>query len=158
MLSRQVDNLKKSRGGAVLVEFALVSSLFAMFLAMIMELGHVYLIINALNASAKRAARYGVVEGVTTAEVLTKANTLVGSTFAPAEATISVLDGSVFDSEGYDADNFNYSELPDIELADVESRQLFVVRVSVPYEDVAIMPPFWMKGMTLSGQSVMRHE
>lgn len=158
MLSRQVDNLKKSRGGAVLVEFALVSSLFAMFLAMIMELGHVYLVINALNASAKRAARYGVVEGVTTAEVLAKANSLIGSTFAPAEATVSILDGSIFDSDGYDADTFDYSSLPTIELDDAETRQLFVVRVSVPYDDVAIIPPFWIKGVTLYGQSVMRHE
>lgn len=146
------------RNGAVLVEFALVSSLFAMFLAMILELGHVYIIINALNAAAKRGARYGVVEGVSTAQVIAKANSYLGASLNPAEATITVRDASVFDTNGYDGDSYDHSTLPTIELLDAETRQLFAVRVSVPYDDVALIPPFWIKGVTLVGQSVTRHE
>lgn len=148
----------RKRSGAVLVEFALVSSLFAMFLAMIMELGHVYLVINGLNAAAKRSARYGVVEGVSTAQVKEKANSILSASLNSSQTTVLVKDGSVFDSSGYDADGFDADALPNIELLDAESRQLFVVRVSVPYDDVAILSPFWIKGVKLVGQSVMRHE
>lgn len=147
-----------SRQGAVLVEFALVSSLFAMFLAMIVELSHVYLVINTLNAAAKRAARYGVVEDIPTADVIEKAKTYLGASFNRERATISVLDGSVFDTPGFAADSLDPATLPALELLKAESRQLFVVRIEVPYDEVALFPPFWLHNLTLTGQSVIRHE
>lgn len=158
MIRKRNQLRHEARSGAVLVEFALVCSLFAMFLAMIVELSHVYLVINTLNASAKRAARYGVVEGISTAQVTAKADSYLGNSLDPAQATISVLDGSVFDSPGFDPDTFDPDSLPTIELLDAESRQIFVVRVEVPYDDVALLAPYWLKGLTLTGQSVIRHE
>ncbi|WP_417850369.1 TadE/TadG family type IV pilus assembly protein [Thalassoglobus sp.] len=149
---------EKARSGAVLVEFALVSSLFVIFLAMILEVSHVYLVINTLNASAKRAARFGVVEGVTSAQAIEKANSYLTASLSPAAATVSVLDGSIFDSPSYNADTFDSSTLTAVELSDLETRDLFVVRVTVPYDQVALIPPIWLDGLTLSGQSVMRHE
>ncbi|MBT5019982.1 pilus assembly protein [Planctomicrobium sp.] len=146
------------RSGTVLVEFALVATLFAMFLAMIVELGHVYVVINSLNSAAKRSARYGIVEGISTAQVKTKATSILGTSLNPGNAVISVLDGSVFDSPGYDADSYDAASLPAIEILGAESRQLFVVRISVDYDDVALFSPFWVKDATLTGQSVIRHE
>jgi hypothetical protein len=48
--------------------------------------------------------------------------------------------------------------LPNIELSTAPARRLFVVRITVPYNSVAILAPKWVKNMTLSGQAVMRHE
>ncbi len=142
----------------MLVEFALVSSLFVVFLAMILEVSHVYLVINTLNAAAKRGARYGIVEGVTSAEATAKANSYLTESLDPTNATISILDGSIFDSPSYNADTFDHSTLTPVEISNLETRDLFVVRVSVPYDQVALIPPIWLDGLTLTGQSVMRHE
>lgn len=141
-----------------MVEFALVCSLFAVFLAAILEFGHVYMVINILNASAKRAARYGAVEGITSSQVINMVNGTLSSTISPAQATARVLDGSCFDDPEFDFGTFQPDELPSIELTDLDRRSLFVVRVTVPYEQVALIPPFWVKGVVLTGQSVMRHE
>ncbi|QDU41425.1 hypothetical protein Mal4_57920 [Maioricimonas rarisocia] len=131
---------------------------FAVFIAGIMEFGHAYLVINTLNAAAKRAARYGAVEDISTSDVVAKANSILVAARAASDATIYVKDASVFDTEGVDPDQISYSSLPDIELLDAEDRQLYVVRIEVNYDDVALMPPFWAKNIRLSGQSVMRHE
>ena len=53
---RQPVSPPQDRQGAVLVENALVISVFLVFLFGIIEFGHVYLVINTLNAAAKRAA------------------------------------------------------------------------------------------------------
>ena len=140
------------------MEFALVSSLFAIFLAMIVEVSHVYLVINTLNAAAKRAARYGSAEGVSTSDVTARAYSLLGATLDPALVTVEVVDASIFDSDGFDADLLDPTTLTPTELLNAESRDLFGVRVSVSYDDVALMTPYWLKNLTLEGQSVMRHE
>ncbi|TWT52089.1 TadE-like protein [Thalassoglobus neptunius] len=155
---RQVRATGDRNSGVVLVEFALVCSLFAVFLAAIVEFGHVYMVINILNASAKRSARYGAVEGITSAQVASKVDTILSSTISPAQATTKVLDGNCFDDPDFDFDTFDPDSLEQVELTDLDRRELFVVRVTVPYEQVAIMPPFWVRGITLVGQSVMRHE
>ena len=59
---------------------------------------------------------------------------------------------------------FPQDELPDLELTEAETRQLFVVRAKVPYQEVAILPvnfplvgPF-LQELELAGQAFMRHE
>ncbi len=146
------------RSGTVLVENALVISVFALFLAGIMEFGHCYLVIGTLNAAAKRGARYGACEGVTTAQVTAQVNGILSKSIKSAKATVLVKDASAFDTTGFNANNVNYGSLPNIELSNASARQMYVVRVTVPYKDVALLPPFWVKTATLHGQSVMRHE
>lgn len=149
---------KLARLGATLVETAVVMPVFAVFIAGIMEFGHAYLVINTLNAAAKRAARYGAVEGISTSDVETKVTSILRAAMATDNATVYVKDASVFDTSGVEPGQVSYSSLPDIELLDAEERQLYVVRVEVDYDDVALMPPFWAKDIRLSAQSVMRHE
>jgi Flp pilus assembly protein TadG len=145
------------RSGATLVEMAVVVPVFAVFLAALMEFGHAFLVVGTLNAAAKQAARYGAVEGITTADVEDRVEETVGSAFDSAMTTVYVKDASVFDSASPPT-TIDYTELPDIELSGAERRQLYVVRVEVNYNDVALMPPFWAKDLKLYGQSVMRHE
>ncbi len=136
----------------------MVLPVFGVFLAGLMETGHAFMIMDVLNSSAKQAARLGALEGKTSAQVLTRAQAKIGGAVDPADATVYIKDGSVFDTPGYDPTGLNYAGLPNIEVADAETRQLFIVRIEVPYNDVAILPPFWIKNITLSGQAVMRHE
>lgn len=147
-----------ARTGAVIVETALVIPVFALFLVAILEFGHAYLVIGTLNAAAKRAARYGSCDDVTTAQVRSHINQTLSKTFKPERATILIKDGNIFDTADLEPKEIDYSGLNDIELSSAKTRQLFIIRIGVPYEDVALIPPFWVKGMTLWGQSVSRHE
>lgn len=161
-MSRHVrrHNQELRRRGATLVEMAVVLPVFFLFLFAIFEFAHAYFAINMLNAAAKRGARMGVTEGVTTSQVETRVREILESGFGAKNVavTIQIKDASMFDSAGADASNIDFDSLPAIELANASTRQLFVVRVKVPYEQVAIVPPFYAKGVTLSGLSVMRHE
>lgn len=145
------------RQGATIVEMAVVAPVFAVFLAGIMEFGHAFLVVGTLNAAAKQAARYGAVDGIATADAVAKANAILGSAFPSNKATVVVKDASVFDS-ATPPTTVDYAQLPVIELKNAARRQLYVVRIQVAYNDVALMPPFWAKNLTLTGQSVMRHE
>lgn len=148
----------KERSGATIAETAVVLPVFFVILFGFIEFGHVFMTIHALNSAARRAARLGVSETATTANVVTLANQVVSSAIPAARATILVKNGDAFEVTGMDASTVNYAALPDIELSTAERRQLFIVRVSVPYSDIAILGPRWLGGLTVYGQSVMRKE
>lgn len=146
------------RRGTYLVEFSLVVPVFVLLLLGIMEFGHGYMVIAALNAAAKNAARHGSIEGTTTAQVVARAESgVVAAVRNSAAATIEVKDGTVFDVDPFSPD-IDYAALPDIELSTAEERQLFIVRVSMPYSQVSLLPPFWLGDIQLRGLAVMRHE
>jgi hypothetical protein len=137
---------------------AFVIPVFGVFLAGIMETGHAYMVMQVLNSAAKQAARLGAVEGKATQDVIDKASAVVAAAIDINDATVMVKDAADFDTPGFDPTGVTYASLPAIELADAEARQLYVVRIEVPYNDVAILPPFWIQNVTLSGMAVMRHE
>lgn len=140
------------------MENALVCSLFGLFLAGIMEFGHAYMVMNTMNAAAKRAARYGSTDGVTTAQAKAKAQEIISSAFRASNARIVVKDGSTFDTTSVDPKKINYDGLQDLELTSAQKQQMFIIRITVPYNSVALLPPFWIKNATLKAQAVMRHE
>ena len=151
------------RRGASLVELAVVLPVFGIFMAGIIEVNHAYMVNATLREAAQQAARSGVADGVTTDDVKAKARSLLSAAINPAAVTVFVKDGSGFDSGAVDPSTVKYSTLPNIELASAAPRQLYIVRIEVNYEDVALMPPFFVKNQggtagRLSGQSVMRHE
>lgn len=155
---RRQDRTGEQRSGTTIVEMAIVLPVFFLFIFAIIEFGHAYLVIGTMTAAAKKAARLGAAEGVTTQEVIDEVEAILGSSIDLSNATIMVKDASVFDTPGVNPDSISYSGLPDIELEDAEATQLYVVRIEVPYDDVALLPPFWAGGMDLHGESVMRHE
>jgi Flp pilus assembly protein TadG len=146
------------RKGTTIVEVAVVLPVFLLFIWALVEFGHAFMVVNMLNAAAKRAAREGIADDVTTAEVVARVREIVGTAIDTQQLTVHVKDASVFDQANPNVSQINYSTLPAIELDDAEPRQLFVVYVEVPYTAVAIMPPKWVTGVTLKGQSVQRHE
>ncbi len=131
---------------------------FLLFLVALMEFGHIYLVIASLQSAAKIGARIGAVDNNHTTDVEDAVNRVLGSAFDRTTTTVLVKDASIFDQPGVQPETINYSSLPDVEVDSLESGQLFVVRVTVPYDDVALLPPFWAKGIVLSSQSVMRRE
>ena len=147
----------RERRGATIVEMAVVTPVFAVFLAAIMEFGHAFLVVGTLIAAAKQAARFGAVDGISTADTVTHANGILAAAMDTAQTTVLVKDASVFDQPTL-PETIDYNDLPNIELQTAERRQLYVVRIEVDYNDVAIVPPFWAKDIQLVGQSVMRHE
>lgn len=140
------------------MEFAVTIPVFALFLVALIEFGHAYMVQTTLRAAAKKAARMGVANGVTTNEVSTEAAKIVSSAVKTNNLTVLIKDASIFDTSDAPTENLNITNLPDIELQDADTRHLFIVRLELPYDEVALFPPFWVDNLTLHSQSVMRHE
>ena len=157
-MTRRLQTNKRERTGATLVETAVVLPVFLIFVWGIIEFGHAFMVTNLLTAAAKRAAREGVADEVTTAQVVARANAIVGSAISLDDVTVLVKDASIFDDPAADLSGIDYSALPNVELDDLEPRQLFVVYIQVPYSSVCIMPPRWVTGVTMRGMSAQRHE
>jgi len=129
------------RQGTTLVETAFVLPVLFFLLLAIIEFGHAQLVNNMLNNACRTAARIGSVEGTTTADV----EAFIGQKMSPVidESNINIFvnDASVFDSGGSPPTNGTEVEaLPPTELADTEPRQMFVVRASLNYNDIALVP------------------
>jgi Flp pilus assembly protein TadG len=150
----------KNRRGATLVETAVVLPVFFTFLFGFIEFGHCFMTIHTLNSAARRAARMGVGENVSSEDVHGLAHSILDSAIdADLEGVnITVKDASIFDEPTVAASEIDFSALPTIELANVESRELFMVRIEVPYHEIGIMGPRWVDTLNLYGQSVMRKE
>ena len=155
-MQKQVIRKCPQRRGAVLVETAVIMPVFLIIVFAIFEFGHAYLATNVLNAAAGRSARRGAVEHATNSDVLAIANQIIESGISSDSVTVTIKDASIFDDG--DATDVDISSLPDLNLAECEPRQLFIVQVKVPYEDIGIMGPRWLNGVTLHGEAVMRHE
>lgn len=129
-----------------------------MFLAALMEFSHVLFVSHMLKSAAKSGARYGAAEGVTTSQVQARVQQIVAKAIKAGKATVLVRDASVFDTATVKPGTINYSTLPTVELSTIEQGHLYIVQVTVPYNQVALLPPFWVKNRTVTGQSVLRHE
>lgn len=146
------------RSGALTVEVALIMPVFVLFLFAIMEFGHFCLVKNTLQGAARRGAHLGSFEGVTNSEVETRVKQIVGAAINSDKATVLIKDASVFDSAGLDAANINVSTLPAVDLTQADLGDCFLVQVKVPYDQVSLLPTFFIKGKTIAGQAAIRHE
>lgn len=154
---RPLKTPPRQRSGTTAAEVAVTLPVFCMVMAGLMECGHAMMVIQSLETAARQAARYGAVDEITSAQTIAKAQTVMSKSIRVVP-TVVVKDGSSFDSAGFNASTINYSSLPNKELSTATDDQMFIVRVSVPYNSVALLPPFWIKNVTLTGQAVMRHE
>lgn len=155
--SRVWPSVTGQRRGTALVEFSVVLPVFGLILVAIMEFGHLYLIQNTLTAAAREGARMGAPRDVSSSEVQTEVNRILSSSFNTQHATVYVKDAGVFETTD-DPAAIRYSSLSDLELLDTKPLQLFVVYIEVDYDDVALLPPFFVKNITLRGSAVMRSE
>lgn len=152
--SRAVSS-SQGRRGATLVEMAVVLPVFFLFVFALFEFGHALMVVNYLTSIAKQAAHEGSFEDVSTARVKQFADSRLDAILGPGVSTTYVKDASVLESGN---GTINAASLPSVELNTLESRDLFMVQVEVPYDSVALISPFWIKNVTLRGVSVMRRE
>jgi Flp pilus assembly protein TadG len=142
-----------------LVEVAIVLPVFLVFLFGLWAYGHAQMVSNMLKGATRTAARMGATEGVTTAQVQDRIRQIMGSAMDASNVNIQVKDASAYDNGGsFPTSATAMGGLPDIELASADSRQLFVVRATVNYNQVALLPTSWFDDVQLSGTTFMRHE
>ncbi len=152
---------KRSRRGTTAVETAVILPVFLTFLFGLFEYGRMVMIDNALDNACRQAARYGSTEGVSTEMVDERVKAMLGSAFDVELEGFAVVvkDASVFDSGGdLPLDSEDINNMSNLELSGAESRQMFCVHSSVPYNDVALIPWSFTKGVVLTGTSYTRHE
>lgn len=147
-----------------MVETALVLPVFLLFILGIVELGHALMVQHVLNSACRQAARVGSTQGNSTATVRSKALDVLGSAVNQNKVQVYVKDASVFDSSGSPGTTGSELEaMPNIELGTTDARKLFMVRATVAYQDIAIVPniPYlgsFLDNITIEGQAFMRHE
>lgn len=154
---RPTPEQQPQRRGTTAVEVAVTLPVFGVIMMGLMECAHAMMVVHSLDSAARQAARYGSVDGITSAQVVTKAKAAMSKSIRVVP-TVLVKDGSVFDTANFNPTNINYTGLANKELSTAEDDQMFIVRISVPYNSVALLPPFFIKNITLTGQAVMRHE
>jgi Flp pilus assembly protein TadG len=149
----------RRRRGTAVVETAFVLPAYLLLLLGIAEFGHAQLVVNLLNSATRNAARIGSTEGTTNDDVTAKVQATVGTVVPVGKITIYIKDAGVFDGSGTTPSSDSALEsLPDVNVSTLDPRDMFMVRVKVAYNDIALVPMPFLEGMTLDGQAFMRHE
>jgi Flp pilus assembly protein TadG len=147
------------RGGTTTIEMAFVLPIFLLLVFGMIQVCHAQMVGYVLKNACRNAARYGSAGTISTAQTITRLEEILGCAIDPSKATILVKNGNDFeDGENLPSTDAQYQALPGIELATAEARQLFLVRASVFYNDVAIISMPFCDGLTISGEALMRHE
>ncbi len=158
-LSSAENVARAPRRGTAAVEAAVVLPVYFLLLLGIVEFGHAQMVVNLLQSSCRAGARMGSTTGPTTAQVQSRMKEVLGSGVNANKVTIYVKDASSLDHSGtWPTTDAGVNALPTLELSSAEDRQMFVVRASVPYNSIAIVPMPFLKNYTLSAQCFMRHE
>jgi Flp pilus assembly protein TadG len=134
-----------ARKGAAAVEFAIVSPLFFLVLAGIIEFGQAFRIEHMLSSACRRGARAAVVEGATTSDVINKVKAQCVQTLNVTGSDITVevaVSGSTV-----------------VNVKDASEGAEISVTVSVPYSKAGIGFYANMFGnSTLSSTCYLEHE
>ena len=132
-IHRQIDG-QHDRRGATLVEFALVTPVFLLFMFAAIEFAHLNTLRNTANNAAYEAARKVVVPGGTSAEAEDEAARIL-SAVGTRTFTIEVT--------------------PDVITDDTRAVS---VNIRVPYEQNALMVPWFTGAVTINSESTLRTE
>jgi len=150
---------RRSRCGTAAVEVALILPFFFTFVTGLIEYGRLQMVSNMLQTACRTGARLGSTESVTTAEAVARVQAILSAVLDTNDLTVIVKDAGVFDTSGPLPDSAaDYAALGNIELNDAEPRQLFLIRATIAYNDVALIPFSVLNGVDLIGQALMRHE
>ena len=155
---KRISHPRPCRGGTTLVETAVVLPIFLMLLFAIVEFGHAQLVNNMLNSACRNAARVGAVEGTTSAQVISQIEQTMSPVISSENLNVFVNDASIYDTGNPPTSGAEIETLPSVDLSNAEPRQLFVVRASLAFNDIAMVPMPFLKNVTLDSQAFMRHE
>lgn len=141
------------------MEVAFILPVFLLFLFFLISYGHAQMVANMIAGATRTAARYGATEGVSSAAAEARLRQIIGSGIDTSNLTVQIKDASAYDNgSAFPSTASAMASLPNLELSSAKSRQLFMVRASINYNDVAIVPVPWLENLQISGQAFMRHE
>jgi Flp pilus assembly protein TadG len=152
---------KKSakRRGTAVVETAVVLPVYILLLFGIIEFAHAQMVSHLLRSGCRTAARLGSMQGPNSNDVKTKVKQTLDAAIDPNLVNVYVQDASSLDSgEVWPTTDAQVQALPPLEVSQAEPRQMFVVRASVAYNDISLVPMPFLAGVTLDAQAFMRHE
>ncbi|OAI55040.1 hypothetical protein AYO47_02645 [Planctomyces sp. SCGC AG-212-M04] len=121
---RARTNVESPRRGAAVVEFAVISPLFLLLLAGVVEFGQTFRVQHSLSAAARRGCRAASMSGSTNAQVNSLVRSLCAKTIGTSDSNI-VVTISVNGSTSADLSSANASD--EIQVA-----------VSIPYSKAAV--------------------
>ena len=156
---RLPQSRRRRRPGTAAVEAAVVLPVYILLVFGIVEFGHAQMVVNLLQSGCRSGARMGSTTGPTTAQVVTRVKQTMGAAINSSKVAVYVQDASSLDSGGtWPTTDAMVDALPDVELSTASDRTLFVVRASVAYNDISLLPMPFLRGMRLQAQCFMRHE
>lgn len=129
-----------TRPAAALVQFAMVASVFVMFVLGIMELGRVLMAQHLMTNAARQACRVGIIGGTSTATIKSVATQALKAQGIPSTvASVQVNDGS-------------------IDALSAKSGDEITVIITVPMKTISWVPVPFFSGGTLKAQYSLRRE
>lgn len=147
------------RRGIEMIELATVFPILWMVCLGIIEMGRAFEVSQVLTAAAREGARlgmlYNVVKESDRAQGITSANQKVETDIKNFLQAANIPRNLVTVLIVDEADASSTVDLDDYSGI---AEQYFRVRVQVPFNDVAILPPFFLKDQNLVGEIVVRHE
>jgi Flp pilus assembly protein TadG len=151
--------VRRHRQGTTTVEAAFVLPVFFLVVFGLIQICHAQMVEYVLKSACRNAARYGSASPITTAQTEAKAKQILGCAVNPIKVTILIKNGDEYeDGQNLPETVAEYAALPNIELSTAEPRQLFLVRATVKYNDIAIISLPFCNGLPISGESLTRHE
>jgi Flp pilus assembly protein TadG len=131
------------------VEFAFVLPVFLMLLVGIVEFGRWMTVGQLVAHAAREGARTGVVNYRSNADV-------EQTVAAILQETLNLSSGSITTTVTVEPapGNPNASN----QVANAAARDLVIVNVRVPFDDVSLIPSQYLGGKFVTGEARMRHE
>ncbi len=150
---------RKKRSGTTIVEVAFVLPVFLAFVFGLVEYGRLAMVNHMLKTACRTASRQGAMDGIDTANVRARVHRVMAAAVDASKLTVMVKNAEGLDQGApLPTTAAEFAALPDLELAEAAPRQLFLVRATVAYNDVALAPFTILEGARLHGQTFMRHE
>lgn len=132
-----------NRRGAAAVEFALVATIFLMFVFAIFEIGRLVMLQQVMGEACRQGARRAILENAQEADVVSQVVSRLSANSVPG-ATVSVT----WPTKAAQSD-----------MARLGFQDPVTVRATVPYSSVSWLPPVWvLEGAVMEAQSTMRVE
>jgi len=157
--TRRRARRRNDRRGATIVETAFILPVFFVFAFGLIQVGHINMVHRVMERACLAASRLGATDGISTAEAEAHLRGILSTAFNQSCAAVLVKDASVFDGDGdLPETSEEFSNLSDVELEDAETGDLFLVRATLRYNDVALVPWAVIDNLELASHSFARHE
>ncbi len=143
LCSNVAGRQRKQRRGAAAVEFAIVATVFFMFVFGIFEIGRLVMLQQIMGEACRQGARRAILENASETAVVDQVTAKLAANSIPG-ATVTITW----------ANKETQSNMANLGFQDP-----LTVRATVPYSDVSWLVPTWvLSGSVMEAQSTMRIE